>query len=518
MKHIFLYGPSGSGKSTLGKILADNLSLPLVDTDANIEAAAGMPIPQIMAEQGQTGFRDLEAKMVEQACAGPRAVIALGGGALLRDTSRAAAEANGQVVYLESDVDALVSRLTQDENKRPLLSGDLKEKLTGLLETRREHYGSFKLRVSTADIPEKVAWKIQQALGHYHVRGMGQGYDVLALAGGLDQLGDMLKERELGGPVVVVTDTNVAPSYAEQVVVSLQNAGYSAQVMAIKPGEAYKTLETVSTMWSTFLHAGLDRKSTVIALGGGVVGDLAGFAAATFMRGCQWVAVPTTLLAMVDASMGGKTGFDLPEGKNLIGAFYPPRLVLADPNVLSSLPDRELRAGLAEVVKHGIISDVDLFELCEKGMDVVRRDILKIVRRAMGVKIRVIEQDPFESGLRAALNLGHTVGHAVELASRFNLLHGEAIAIGTVAEARLAEKMGVAEANLPYQLSKRIEATLAGLGLPTEIPTNLSVPIILQAMRVDKKKDRHVIRFALPVKIGEVKVGVAIKDLESVLE
>lgn len=515
MKHIFLYGPSGSGKSTLGRILAENLSLPLVDTDANIEEAAGMPIPQIMAEQGQPAFRDLEAKILEQACAGPRSIIALGGGALLRDSSRAAAEANGQVVYLESDVDSLVSRLTQDENKRPLLAGDLREKLSGLLETRREHYGSFKLRVRTDDTPEKVAWKIQQTLGHYCVRGMGPEYDVLSQPGGLDVLGQLLQERNLGGPVVVVTDTNIAPLYADRALASLKAAGYQAQAFVIKPGEAYKTIETISGLWNAFLRAGMDRKSTVVALGGGVIGDLAGFAAATFMRGCQWVAVPTTLLAMVDASMGGKTGFDLPEGKNLIGAFYPPRLVLADPHALASLPERELRAGLAEVVKHGIISDPELFELCEKGYDSVRADLPRIVCRAMGVKIQVIEQDPFEMGFRAALNLGHTIGHAVELASRFNLLHGEAIAIGTVAEARLAEKMNITEGGAG--LASRIAAALAGLGLPTEIPANLPVPVILQAMRVDKKKDRHVIRFALPVKIGEVKVGVAIKDLESVL-
>jgi 3-dehydroquinate synthase len=248
---------------------------------------------------------------------------------------------------------------------------------------------------------------------------------------------------------------------------------------------------------------------------GGVVGDLAGFAAATFMRGCQWVAVPTTLLAMVDASMGGKTGFDLPEGKNLVGAFYPPRLVLADPQVLSTLPERELCSGLAEVVKHGIISDPELFDLCTQGFDVVKADLPEIVRRAMGVKVQVIVQDPFERGIRAALNLGHTVGHAVEIVSHFRLRHGEAVAIGMVAEARLAEKLGLAEVG--DGLSSRIRAVLAGLGLPTEVPTDLAVPAIIQSMKLDKKKERRVVKFALPVKIGKVQVGVAISDLEEVL-
>jgi shikimate kinase / 3-dehydroquinate synthase len=523
MKHVFLYGPSGSGKSTVGKILAQNLGLPLVDTDTNIEAAAGMSIPQIMDEQGQIAFRDLEAKILEQASAGEPCVIALGGGALLRESSRACTESAGRVVFLEADVSTLMARLIQDENKRPLLAGDLEVRLSTLLESRKEHYDSFELRVTTmvkakstgSKTPEEVAWEVQRVLGHYHVRGMGQGYDVIAQTGGVDALGMLLQERGLGGPVVIVSDANIAPLYADRALESLRRAGIPSSVLAIRPGEEYKTLETVASLWRGFLDAGLDRKSTVVALGGGVVGDLAGFAAATFMRGCQWVAVPTTLLAMVDASMGGKTGFDLPEGKNLVGAFYPPRLVLADPDVLSTLPERELRSGLAEVVKHGIVADPELFELCAQGYESVRADLPKIVRRAMGVKVQVIEQDPFEQGLRAALNLGHTVGHAVEIVSQFRLRHGEAVAIGAVAEARLAEKLGLTEAG--DGLSGRIAAVLTGLGLPTEVPADLSVPAIIQSMKMDKKKERHVVKFALPVKIGEVKVGVAVSDLEEVL-
>jgi 3-dehydroquinate synthetase len=189
--------------------------------------------------------------------------------------------------------------------------------------------------------------------------------------------------------------------------------------------------------------------------------------------------------------------------------------VLADPDVLATLPERELRSGLAEVVKHGIISDPALFDLCAQGYEAVKADLPKIVRRAMGVKVQVIGQDPFEKGLRAALNLGHTVGHAVELVSRFELRHGEAIAIGMVAEARLAERLGFLT-ETGEGLSAQIEAVLTGLGLPTEIPPDLTVPAIIQAMRMDKKKERHVVKFALPVKVGEVKVGVAVSDLEQI--
>ncbi len=222
----------------------------------------------------------------------------------------------------------------------------------------------------------------------------------------------------------------------------------------------------ISHLWNAFLENGLDRKSTVIALGGGVIGDMAGFAASTYMRGMQWICVPTTLLSMVDASLGGKTGFDLPQGKNLIGSFYPPKLVLADPQVLVTLPERELISGMAEVVKHGIISDPELFDLCACGLDWVRSNLEQVVKRAMAVKIKVIEEDPYEKGFRAALNLGHTVGHAVELVSKFELRHGEAIAIGMVAEAKYAERIGIADTGL----GNTIAGVLSGYGLPVTIP------------------------------------------------
>jgi 3-dehydroquinate synthetase len=244
-----------------------------------------------------------------------------------------------------------------------------------------------------------------------------------------------------------------------------------------------------------------------------VIGDMAGFAASTYMRGVSWGGVPTTLLSMVDASLGGKTGFDLPEGKNLIGSFYPPKLVLADPQVLRTLPDAEFISGLAEVVKHGIISDPDLFNLCARGLDCVKNELEKIVKRAMAVKIGVIEDDPYEQGFRAALNLGHTVGHAVELVSKFQLRHGEAIAIGTVVEAGYAERIGLAKNGL----TNLIENCLSTLGLPTEIPVELPREEILRAMRVDKKKNAKAIRFALPAEIGRVEL-MEVSDLEAVLE
>jgi len=511
--HIFLYGPAGSGKSTAGNVLAQALNLPFVDLDANIENDLGKTIPEFMAGQGENAFRDVEAITLQKVIGDTDAIVALGGGALLREENRVLVEGVGRVIFLDADLPTLVARLSQDENKRPLLAGELESKLAALIESRQAHYDSFSLRVDASQSPEQVACDIQRLLGRFHLRGMGAGYDVIVHTGGIDLMGEMLKTRKLGGPVLVISDTNVAALYGARVLKSLDEAGYVVCQLVIPAGEEHKTLETVSTIWRECLEAGLDRKSTIIALGGGVVGDLAGFAAATFMRSCNWVVVPTTLLAMVDASLGGKTGFDLPEGKNLVGAFHPPRLVLADPDVLSTLPERELRAGLAEVVKHGVIADPDLFGLCAQGWSTVTARLPEVVRRGMAVKVKVIEEDPYEQGIRAALNLGHTIGHAVELVSGFRLLHGEAVAVGMVAEARLAERLTVADKGLSGALAN----ALSGLGLPVEIPDDFGHVELVRAMKVDKKKVAGVTRFALPVKIGEVRIGVEVENLEETL-
>ena len=509
MSHIFLYGPSGTGKSTIGKILARNLNLPFVDVDRVIESNAGISIAQIMEGQGEAAFRDMETAALKNIPSERESVIALGGGALLRDENRLFAEAHGTVVLLTAELDTLVERLKNESGRRPLLAGDVRRKLAALLDQRSEHYSSFVIQ-SHVDgrTAEQNAFQIQTRLGRFHLRAMGE-YDALVQSVG--QIGNLSYERGLQNPIVV-TDENVARFHAEAVIESLRNAGLPPRVLTIPAGEDYKNLETIQTLWHGFLEQGLDRKSTAIALGGGVIGDMTGFAAATYMRGINWVCLPTTLLSMVDASLGGKTGFDLPEGKNLIGSFYPPRLVLADPQVLSTLPEREFISGLAEVVKGGIISDPDLFELCARGLDCVKDDLEQIVRRAMAVKVRVIEEDPYEKGFRAALNLGHTVGHAVELVSRFQLRHGEAIAIGMVAEAKLAEHLTVAGKGL----SDTISEVLQKLGLPVQIPEELPREEILRAMRVDKKKNAKAIRFALPADIGKVEL-VDVTDLELVL-
>ncbi len=512
MPHIFLYGPPGTGKSTIGKILARNLKLPFIDLDRVIEKNAGMSVAQIMEVQGEPAFRDLETTALHNVVTEKESVIALGGGALLREENRTLVENNGRTVLLMAQLQTLLGRLDSESTQRPLLAGDLRGKLASLLSKRKEHYSSFHLRVDVDGVSAKEnAIQALAVLGRFHLRAMGE-YDAIVQEAGAGQLGDMLKARGLLN-TILVTDENVAKFHSEKVIAALRGSGFDPKVLITPAGEAHKNLETVSGLWHGFLENGLDRKSTVIALGGGVIGDLAGFAASTFMRGIHWVALPTTLLSMVDASLGGKTGFDLPEGKNLIGSFHPPKLVLADPQLLKTLPEAELISGLAEVLKHGIISDPQLFMLCTRGLPWVKDNIEEIVKRAMAVKIKIIEQDPYEKGFRGALNLGHTVGHAVELVSKFHLRHGEAVAIGMVAEAQYAERVGVAVTGL----SETIVGALSALGLPIQIPKELPPEEIIRVMRVDKKKNAKAIRFALPVEIGKVKF-VDVTDLESVLE
>ena len=505
MSHIFLYGPSGTGKSTIGKRLADKLHLSFADSDQVLEMNAGKTIPQIVEVQGMPRVRDLETATLKQVVNDKESVIALGGGALLLDENRALVEKHGKVILLAAELPTLVNRLQNDMNERPLLAGDLQSKLASYLDERVEHYASFSLKVHVDEKnPEQIAREIQALLGRHHLSAMGE-YDVI-----VDSV-----ERVTNSPYsnpVIVTDENVAKFHLEKMGSALRASGCEPKFVIVPAGEERKNLETISYLWKSFLENGMDRKSTVIALGGGVIGDMTGFAAATYMRGINWIAVPTTLLSMVDASLGGKTGFDLLEGKNLIGAFYPPKLVLADPSFLLTLPERELISGMAEVVKHGIISDPELFQSCSRGMGWVKENLEEIVKRAMAVKIKVIEEDPYEKGIRAALNLGHTVGHAVELVSKFELRHGEAIAIGTVVEAKYAEQIGIARKGL----TDEIAGTLSNLGLPVQIPKGMPRGEIIRAMRVDKKKNSKAIRFALPVEIGKVDL-VDVSDLEEVL-
>ena len=336
-----------------------------------------------------------------------------------------------------------------------------------------------------------------------------QAYDIAVVAGSLDDLGVWMSRLKLGNKVLVVSNPAIFKKYGERTVAAMQLVGDEVYSCTLPAGERYKTLKSVQKIYDVALENRLERSSTIVALGGGVIGDMAGFAAATWLRGINVVQVPTSLLAMVDSSVGGKTGVNHPQGKNLIGAFYQPRFVLIDPLVLKTLPPREFRAGMAEVIKYGIIWDADLFsklEMCQR-LDQLRyvdEELLEtIIVRSCQAKADVVSQDEKEAGLRAILNYGHTIGHAVESLTGYKLVnHGEAVAIGMVAAGQIAVQLKMWK----QEEAQRQDALIQKTGLPTQLPSGLDIEAIIDSLQTDKKVKDGKVRFVLPTQIGKVKI------------
>ncbi|MFQ5407568.1 MAG: 3-dehydroquinate synthase [Anaerolineales bacterium] len=497
--NLVLFGPPGSGKTTAGRLCAAQLGRDFFDTDEVIAARTGLTIPEIFAQQGEAAFRALESQTIAEFAHQDGLVLAVGGGALASAANRALVERNGIVVCLRAAPETIARRLA-DTGDRPLLDGDLTARLDDLLARRGKLYDSFAVQIWTDKLtPEAVARKAALALPVEVVVTQEPVTYPIIIGNGVRTAAASLSDKYgLPSPDVIVTDTRVGDLWGDAL-----GAQLDVPVVRIPAGESHKTLGTVSDLYSAFLRYNLDRSSLVLALGGGVVGDTAGFAAATYMRGIRWISLPTTVLAMVDASLGGKVGVDLPEGKNLAGAFHPPALVVADPDMLATLPPAEYTAGLAEVVKHGLIADPDLFELLPDALPLDR----DLIARAMQVKIDIVQRDPLEQGERAKLNLGHTIGHGLEAASEYRLRHGEAVAVGMVAEARLAEQLGAAA----HGLASRIAEMLRAVGLPTMVD-GLDPQRVFAHMGADKKKRAGRLHFALPTAIGQVQYGVTAAD------
>jgi shikimate kinase/3-dehydroquinate synthase len=507
--NVILTGFMGTGKTTVGQVVARRLGRSFVDMDVEIEARAGKSIPAIFAEDGQSAFRRLEAAYNKELSGEENLVIATGGGALVDPVNRALMEASGVVICLTCDACEILERVkAAGDCDRPLLDvPDPCAEIEALLGARREAYQAIPWHIDTTglsveqvtarviEIAETVTLPVQHPGGEYPIH-VGNG--LLEHAGGA-LLAAGVPE---GSAIALVSNPVVAPLYGARVERALRTAGFRPFVCTVLDGEQHKTLATVAALYDQFLSGGLDRSGTVLSLGGGVTGDEAGFAAATFMRGVSFVQMPTTLLAMVDASVGSKTGVDLGQGKNLVGAFKQPEVVIVDPTVLTTLPGEEIRSGMAEVIKHGIIGAPDLFARLESGEPgsefvVSGSDIALALR----VKIEIVAQDPFEQGRRAVLNLGHTVGHALERLSGFERRHGEAVSVGMVAAARIAADMGRAAPSL----ADRIEAALLAWGLPIQCPP-FDAEVIQEAMAHDKKRRGGVLRWVLPREIGVVEI------------
>ena len=347
-------------------------------------------------------------------------------------------------------------------------------------------------------------------------------YEIVTNPGNLPKLGEYLTRLKLGKKILLLSNAEIFDYYGETALNSLKKSGFEVSVHLIPAGETNKTLEAIAKIYDTALEKRLERSSTMVALGGGVVGDMTGFAASSWLRGINFVQVPTTLLAMVDASIGGKTGVNHPQGKNLIGAFYQPHLVFIDPLVLKTLPEREFRAGMAEVIKYGIIWDADLFEQLEQAKslknlaDLPESLLEMIITRSCQAKVDVVSQDEKESGIRAILNYGHTLGHAVESLTGYSQVnHGEAVAIGMVAAGKIAVKMGLWNEKDAQRQMALIEKT----GLPTQIPSHLDPNAIIDILQTDKKVKAGKVRFILPTAIGKVIITdeVTTEILQSIL-
>ena len=495
IRHVALVGMPGSGKSTVGPLLAAALEMPFHDLDADIAARHG-PIPAIFAAHGEAAFRAHERAALARRLAGAPCVIALGGGAFADPGTHALARRGARTIWLRATLDTLAARVG-DGADRPLLAGDPAAALARLLEARADAYAAADHTLDADGDAAHIAARALTLLtapapAPARIPVGPPGYDVLVRPGLLDAAGGHVRAAGAWARALVVADGAVAPLYRDRLVASLADAGIAAEATTVAPGEASKSWEGLARLTDAFAAARLTRGDVVIALGGGVVGDLTGFAAAIWMRGFAWVQVPTTLLAQVDSSVGGKTAIDTPAGKNMIGAFHDPALVLADTDVLVTLPDREMRCGMAEVLKYGLIDHPRFFAWLEANTPaVLAREPVALttaIAESVRAKARIVTDDPHEAGARALLNFGHTFGHALEAEAGFGdeLKHGEAVAIGMA----LAFRFSAARGLCPAADAARVEAVLRAARLPTRLH-DLARPVAADAlvarMRGDKK-------------------------------
>ncbi|MCU6498187.1 bifunctional shikimate kinase/3-dehydroquinate synthase AroKB [Rugamonas sp. A1-17] len=538
MPNVFLVGLMGAGKTTIGRILARKLGLRFIDSDHEIEARTGASIPWIFEIEGEQSFRRREADVIRELTAQQELVLATGGGAILNADSRAYLKSRGTVIYLRATVNSILQRTAHDKNRPLLQTADPRKKLEELMAVRDPLYMEIADIVIDTGRPN-VQSMVQSILTQLETRAceaspncvtqaeptmneqstillnveLGERSYPISIGPALLQDSALLARHVHGDKVAIVTNTTIAPLYLERVEAGLRQAGKQVTSIVLPDGEEYKNWSSLMQIFDALLAAKADRKTTLIALGGGVIGDLTGYAAASYMRGVDFIQVPTTLLSQVDSSVGGKTGINHPLGKNMIGAFHQPRAVIADTATLETLPARELSAGLAEVIKHGAIIDAAFFDWIEANIGkLMARDkgaLAYAIARSCEIKADVVRQDEREGGLRAILNFGHTFGHAIENGLGYGeWLHGEAVGCGMVMAADLSHRMGlVDEATVA-----RMRALVAAAGLPVKAP-DLGVARWLELMEVDKKNEGGAIKFILIKPLGAPSITNAPQEL-----
>jgi shikimate kinase/3-dehydroquinate synthase len=527
MQRIYLTGLSGSGKSTVAQQVARMLGWDVVDTDVLLSERCGLPVGQVLVEYGEQRFRQMESEALISTANQDQVVIATGGGAVIAVANRNFMREHGLTVYLEASVETAWQRVEEHMRQagkgaaRPLIVGtDGKQRLLDLHTGRKQWYEQAPVRINTGeDSPEIVASRIVAfALAHGLLSSTSLPREVMTLQlgtttsqavvewGGLRRLPHSLQASGFSKRVFIVTDSDVGRLYLEPIQDILTGAGVVPQVLIVPAGEASKSLQCWQQILDWLVEQKAEQQEPIIALGGGVVGDLAGFVAATYHRGVPLIQVPTSLLAQVDSAIGGKTGINHPLGKNLVGAFYQPKLIMVDPALLLTLPERVYREGWAEIVKYGMILDADLFEMLEKQTSLLHaRDaalLTKIIARCIQLKMDVVQRDERDGGLRNILNYGHTFGHALEALTDYGtFLHGEAVAIGMEVAAHIA----VAQGLLTNEHAQRQHRLLRALDLPVHCPP-MDIETVLEMMRRDKKVRAGRMRWVLPTRIGHAEV------------
>ncbi len=513
-RSIVLVGLMGSGKSAIGRLLAHRLGLSFEDSDAAIERELGMSIAEIFARHGEAAFRGVERRIIATLLSGPPIVLATGGGAFIDEQTRALILRTARSIWLRAPIALLLSRVV-GRSHRPLLNqGDPETILTALEAARRPIYAQADIVIDSTSEPAAMnADAALNALMQFQppeaiaVDLLDAPYQVLIGENMLAQAGKYLTAHLPQRRAIIVTDENVAAHYLAPLQQSLTEHGFAHQALIVPPGEGSKSMAQFSALIEDILACKPERRSAIIALGGGVIGDLAGFAAASALRGLPFAQMPTSLLAQVDSSVGGKTGINSRHGKNLIGAFHQPRIVLIDIATLRTLPRRERAAGYAEILKAGLIAEPDLFEWClAHGLALIEGDAAAqrhAISAAVRFKARVVVADPHEQAPengRALLNLGHSFAHAFEAETGYGsaLLHGEAVAIGLVCALHLSAVLGFCATDL----AELVADHLAALGLPHQIPAG-SVDRLIGHMRNDKKMRDGKLAFVLVRGVGQ---------------
>ncbi|MFZ6864480.1 bifunctional shikimate kinase/3-dehydroquinate synthase AroKB [Undibacterium sp. Ji67W] len=525
--NIFLVGLMGSGKTTVGRALARKLNKRFIDSDHEIEARTGVSIPVIFEIEGEVSFRQREADVIRDLTALDGIVLATGGGAVLNPDSLRYLHERGTVIYLRAGINSILQRTRNDKNRPLLRTADPRKKLEELEAQRHPLYqqaahliietGRPNVQHLVQSILDKLPKNHVETHYQHHQTGMqlvengkiqtlnlhlGERSYSISIGQELLSNSALLAEKVRGQHIVVVTNSVVAPLYLANVEAQLKSIGKTCSAVILPDGEVNKNWDHLNLIFDHLLATKCDRKTTLLALGGGVIGDMTGFAAATYMRGIPFVQIPTTLLSQVDSSVGGKTGINHPLGKNMIGAFYQPQAVIADTSTLNTLPDEELSAGLAEVIKHGAIIDSGFFQWLEQNMSRLRSKdpvaLAYVIARSCEIKANVVQQDEREGGLRAILNFGHTFGHAIEAGLGFGTwLHGAAVGCGMVMAAELSFRLGF----IDFVSKTRIKQLVADAGLPVVAP-DLGEQRWMELMEVDKKNEGGKIKFILLKPLG----------------